>query len=179
MDLTEKRLSTSRVFDGRLLHVRKDEVRLPNGETAVREWMEHRGAAVIVAFDEAGRLLLVRQYRYPMQCELLELPAGKLEPDEPPEEGARRELEEETGYRAGKLIFLGRLAPAAAYTSEVLYVYLAQELTPCGQHLDPDEFLSVERWQLEDVLALLDRDELIDAKTQIGLLRYLRFLKKK
>lgn len=174
MDFTESRLSTRAVFDGKLLHVREDEVRLPDGKTAVREWMDHRGAAVIVAFDEEDRLLLVRQYRYPLQGELLELPAGKLDPGETPEQGAARELAEETGYAAGRLTLLGRLAPAAAYTSEVLYVYLAEELTLCGQHLDEDEFLAVERWRLEDALALLDEDELIDAKTQIGLLRYLR-----
>lgn len=174
MDLTEKRLNSRPVFDGNLLHVRVDEVRLPNGSTATREWMEHRGAAVIVAFDEQGKLLLVRQYRYPLHGELLELPAGKIDAGETPEECAARELREETGYRAERLTLLGRLAPAAAYTSEILHVYLAEGLTACGQDLDEDEFLSVERWELSDALALLDRDELIDAKSQIGLLRYVR-----
>ena len=95
----EKTISQRRVYDGRILNVRVDEAVLPNGKTVTREVIEHHGACGIVAFDEEGKLLMVRQYRYPMACELLELPAGKIDPGETPDACAARELEEETVYR--------------------------------------------------------------------------------
>jgi len=174
MDLTETRLASTPVFDGNLLHIRSDTVRLPNGKTATREWMHHRGACVIVAFDAAGRLLLVRQYRYPIGQTILELPAGKIDEGETPLECAARELEEETGCIAGRLTHFATMTPSPAYTDEMLYLFFAEDLTERGQHLDADEFLTVERMPLDEALALLDGDGLIDAKTQIGLLRWLR-----
>ena len=139
----EKTISQRRVYDGRILNVRVDEAVLPNGKTVTREVIEHHGACGIVAFDEDGKLLMVRQYRYPMACELLELPAGKIDPGETPDACAARELEEETGYRASKLEFLGDIYPIAAYCCEVVHLYLAKGLTRGAQHLDPDEFLDV------------------------------------
>lgn len=125
----EKTISQRRVYDGRILNVRVDEAVLPNGKTVTREVIEHHGACGIVAFDEDGKLLMVRQYRYPMACELLELPAGKIDPGETPDACAARELEEETGYRASKLEFLGDIYPIAAYCCEVVHLYLAKGLT--------------------------------------------------
>ena len=177
MDLTEQRITTKPVFDGCLLHVRADTVRLPNGDTAPREWIDHCGAAAIIAFDEQGRLLLVRQYRYPLGREILEIPAGKLEPGEDPAVCAARELEEETGYTAEHLTLLATMAAAPAYTTEVLHLYLASGTKKTAQHLDADEFLTVEHWDMKDVESLLDKNGLIDAKTQIGIMKYLRRMK--
>ena len=144
----EKTISQRRVYDGRILNVRVDEAVLPNGKTVTREVIEHRGACGIVAFDEEGKLLMVRQYRYPMACELLELPAGKIDPGETPDACAARELEEETGYRASKLEFLGDT-----------------------QHLDPDEFLDVLHVDFDEALGRVLAGELPDSKTQIGIMK--------
>ena len=174
MDLTEKTLAEESVFDGVLLHIRRDTVELPNGDVATREWMLHRGAAAVLAFDEEGRLLLVRQYRYPVRSVTLELPAGKLDGDEVPEVCAARELEEETGYRAESLRLIARMLPAAAYTTEMLHIYVAEGLHFTRQHLDADEFLNVERMTIEEALASIESGEILDAKTQIGILRWVR-----
>ncbi len=174
MDLTEKTLKAESVFDGVLLHLRRDTVELPNGDTATREWLKHNGASAVLAFDEEGKLLFVRQYRYPVRAVTLELPAGKLDEGEDPEACARRELEEETGYRADRLTLLAKMTPAAAYTTEVLYIYAAEELRRTHRHPDPDEFLNVVRMTTEEALARIESGEITDAKTQVGLLRYLR-----
>lgn len=167
----EKTISQRRVYDGRILNVRVDEAVLPNGKTVTREVIEHRGACGIVAFDEEGKLLMVRQYRYPMACELLELPAGKIDPGETPDACAARELEEETGYRASKLEFLGDIYPIAAYCCEVVHLYLAKGLTRGTQHLDPDEFLDVLHVDFDEALGRVLAGELPDSKTQIGIMK--------
>ena len=167
----EKTISQRRVYDGRILNVRVDEAVLPNGKTVTREVIEHHGACGIVAFDEEGKLLMVRQYRYPMACELLELPAGKIDPGETPDACAARELEEETGYRASKLEFLGDIYPIAAYCCEVVHLYLAKGLTRGAQHLDPDEFLDVLHVDFDEALSRVLAGELPDSKTQIGIMK--------
>ena len=167
----EKTISQRRVYDGRILNVRVDEAVLPNGKTVTREVIEHHGACGIVAFDEDGKLLMVRQYRYPMACELLELPAGKIDPGETPDACAARELEEETGYSASKLEFLGDIYPIAAYCCEVVHLYLAKGLTRGAQHLDPDEFLDVLHVDFDEALGRVLAGELPDSKTQIGIMK--------
>lgn len=168
---TEKTLSQRRIYDGKILNVRCDEVVLPNGSVAVREVIEHGGACGIVAFDEEGKLLMVRQYRYPMGCELLELPAGKIDPGETPLACAARELEEETGYRAASFESLGDIYPIAAYCCEVVHLYLAKGLTRGAQHLDADEFLDVLRVDFDEALADVLAGKLPDSKTQIGIMK--------
>jgi len=175
MELIEKLIESKIVFDGHLLHIHSDTVLLPDGNKAKREWFEHRGASVIVAFDDDGRLIMVRQYRHPLGRATIELPAGKIDKGETPEECALRELSEETGLTAAKLTEIARLAPAAAYTSEILYIYLAEGLSERELSPDEDEFVSMEKWELCDVLDAIDKNEIIDAKTQIGVLRYLRY----
>ena len=167
----ERTLSQRRVYDGRILNVRVDEAILPNGKTVTREVIEHHGACGIVAFYEEGKLLMVRQYRYPMACELLELPAGKIDPGETPDACAARELEEETGYRASELEFLGDIYPIAAYCCEVVHLYLAKGLTRGAQHLDPDEFLDVLHVDFDEALSRVLAGELPDSKTQIGIMK--------
>ncbi|MEG2175129.1 MAG: NUDIX hydrolase, partial [Oscillospiraceae bacterium] len=172
----EHAVATRRIYDGKILNLRVDEVELENGHIALREVIEHGGAAAIVAFDHNGRLLMVRQYRYPMGISLLELPAGKLDSGESPMDCARRELEEETGYRCTQLISLGTIYPAAAYLTEVVHLFLAQDLVPSHQRLDDDEFLTVEALDFDEAVRMTLAGEIPDSKTQIGILKakYLR-----
>lgn len=167
----EKTLSSQKIFDGRILSLRVDRVLLENGHETVREVIDHQGAAGVVAFDEEGKLLMVRQYRYPIGQELLELPAGKIDPGETPLQCAARELQEETGYKAEKLTELGRVYPAAAYDVELVHLFYAEGLTPAQQKLDEDEFLSVERVDFDEAVRMVLDDEILDSKTQIGILR--------
>lgn len=167
----EKTLSSQKIFDGRILSLRIDRVLLENGHETVREVIDHQGAAGVVAFDEEGKLLMVRQYRYPIGQELLELPAGKIDPGETPLQCAARELQEETGYKAEKLTELGRVYPAAAYDVELVHLFYAEGLTPAQQKLDEDEFLSVERVDFDEAVRMVLDDEILDSKTQIGILR--------
>ena len=171
MDLTEKTLESREVYRGRILRVREDRVLLPNGQEAQREIVEHPGGVGILALDADGCAVMVRQYRYPMACELLELPAGKIDPGETPDACAARELEEETGYRASKLEFLGDIYPIAAYCCEVVHLYLAKGLTRGAQHLDPDEFLDVLHVDFDEALGRVLAGELPDSKTQIGIMK--------
>ncbi len=167
----EKTLSSQKIYNGRILSLRVDRVLLENGHETVREVIDHQGAAGVVAFDEEGKLLMVRQYRYPIGQELLELPAGKIDPGESPLQCAARELQEETGYRAEKLTELGRVYPAAAYDVELVHLFYAQGLTPVQQKLDEDEFLSVEHVDFDEAVRLVLADEILDSKTQIGILK--------
>ncbi|MFV0497040.1 MAG: NUDIX domain-containing protein [Candidatus Fimivivens sp.] len=167
----EKQLSSQKIYDGRILSLRVDRILLENGREAVREVIDHQGAAGVVAFDEQGKLLMVRQYRYPVGQEMLELPAGKIDPGETPLQCAMRELQEETGYKAEKLMLLGRLYPAAAYDVEMVHLYYAQGLTAVQQQLDEDEILSVEHVDFDEAVRMVLDDEILDSKTQIGILK--------
>lgn len=167
----EKQISSRQIFEGRILRLKVDEVLLENGKPAVREVIEHPGAAGVVAFDEDGKLLLVRQYRYPVGEELLELPAGKIDPGETPLECAARELHEETGYKAEKFVSLGKFYPAAAYDGEVVHLFYAEGLTPCKQKLDEDEILVVEHIDFDEAVRMVLENEMLDSKTQIGILK--------
>ncbi len=167
----ETTLSQRRIYDGKILNIRVDEVRLSNGNVTTREVVEHGGACGIVAFDEQGRLLMVRQYRYPMGCEVLELPAGKMDPGETPLECAARELEEETGYRAESFQPLGDIYPIAAYCCEIVHLFLAGPLTRGAQHLDPDEFLDLLPVDFDEALAMVLDGRIPDSKTQIGIMK--------
>lgn len=168
----EEKLSSREIFCGRIFSVTEDRVRLENGEESRREIVHHHGGVAVLALDEEGKVLLVRQFRYAFGQELLELPAGKVEPGEAPEVCGRRELEEECGYKAGSFELLSVLYPTVGYCSEVIHIYLARDLVPCGQRLDEGEFLSLERLPLEKALQMVLAGEVPDAKTQIGLLTY-------
>lgn len=170
MELTEKTLTSREVYRGRILRVREDTVRLPNGKTAEREVAEHPGGVGILALD-GGDVLLVRQYRYAFSRVLTEIPAGKREPGEEPFVTAQRELREEIGATAGKWTELGALIASPGCYGEVLYLYMAQELTFGGTHPDEDEFLDVVRMPFDRAVELCMTGELTDAKTVIALLK--------
>ena len=171
-DLTEHCIGSEAVFDGTLLHIRKDTVRLPNGQTSVREYTVHHGAVCIVPLFENGDVLLERQFRYALGQVITEIPAGKLDSaDEDPRLAALRELREETGYIANTLIDLGPYYAACAYSTETIRMYLAKDLTASQRELDADEFLNVFRVPLADAVRDVMDGKIPDAKTQAALLR--------
>jgi ADP-ribose pyrophosphatase len=174
--LIETKVSTEPVFDGKLLHVRRDTVRLPDGELATREHVVHPGAVLIVPVLRDGRLVVERQYRYPLDRVFLEFPAGKLDPGEAELETARRELREEAGYEAATWTPLGTIHTLVSYTNEKIDFFVAEELTHVGAKLDDGEFLEIATMSLDEMLALLDAGEITDAKTVAALLLYARRL---
>ncbi len=168
--LKETRLSTTQVYKGSFLDVRRDQVSLPNGKTSVREWINHPGAACIIPVLPNGKIALIKQYRYPVQAEMIELPAGKLDVGETPEECARRELEEEIGYSAGKLTFVCNIHPAIGFASEKMWIYIAEDLTKTTDNTDYDEFLELMPTELDEAVQMVWDGKITDVKTIIGLL---------
>ena len=175
-DLTEIKVESEMVFDGKLLHVRRDTVRLPDGNLATREYIVHPGAVLIVPVLPDGRLVVERQYRYPLGCVLIEFPAGKLDPGETPLATGQRELREEAGYTAARWQPLGRVHSVVSYSTEAIEFFVAEGLTHVGAALDDGEFLEIAALSVEAMLAALDRGEITDAKTVAALLLYVRRL---
>ncbi|OGA10839.1 MAG: NUDIX hydrolase [Betaproteobacteria bacterium RIFCSPHIGHO2_12_FULL_69_13] len=169
-DLTERLLSGELVYDGALLKVRRDVVRLPDGREASREYVRHPGAVAVVALFPDGRVLLERQYRHPLAREFLELPAGKLEPGEPHLETAKRELLEETGYAAAEWTRLGLIHVSVGCSDEAIELWLARGLEQRGARPDADEFLETFVVALEEAVAMVRDGRITDAKSVAGLL---------
>ena len=170
--LKETTVASEQIFDGKILHLYRDDITLPNGAPAEREVIRHIGAVCVIPVTDDGYAVMERQYRYPVGEVILEIPAGKLDSrDEGHEEAARRELEEETGYHAAQLIPLGKFYPACAYSDEAIWMYLAKGLTKGDRHLDADEFLDVELIHLSDLVKQVMEGEIPDAKTQIAILK--------
>ncbi|AZY49805.1 NUDIX domain-containing protein [Bordetella avium] len=163
--LAEVRESSELVYDGRFLKIRHDRVRLPNGRLASREYVVHPGAVVVIPLLDDGRVLLERQFRYPVERVMTEFPAGKLDPGEDPLACAKRELFEETGYTAAEWAKAGALHLAIAYSTEIIHIYFARGLSAGERQLDEDEFLDVRSAALPDLLAACQRGEVTDAKT--------------
>ena len=170
-DLTETMLSREDKFQGRIVSVHVDQVRLPNGNTAPREVVDHAGGVSVLALDENNNVLTVTQYRYVFGRNLLELPAGKLDPNEDPAVGALRELKEETGAEPGEFISLGQVLPSPGCFGEVLYLYLARNVKIGEQHLDEDEFLNVERIPFDEMVRRVLRGDIADGKTVAAVLK--------
>ena len=171
-DLREIQIESEKIYAGKILDFYRDTVRLPNGHTAPRELVRHNGAVAIVPLLDDGRVIVEKQFRYPHDEVIVEIPAGKLDgPDEIPEEAARRELREETGVEAKELIPLGPFYPTAAYSTETIWMYLAKGLTFGEQKLDDDEFLNVETVPLSDLVKDILAGNVPDGKTQAAILR--------
>ena len=164
MDNEEKTISSEVVFDGKVIHVRKDKVLCPNGKESFREIVDHHGGVGVLAFHE-GKIALVKQFRYAYKEELYEMPAGKLEKGEDPSEGGRRELEEEVGYVADKYEYLGKMYPSCGYTNEIIYLYKAENLRKTHTHLDEDEFVEVYWFTLDEIKKMVKSGQIVDAKT--------------
>lgn len=176
MDYTEKTLRRVNTYQGIIVDVSVDMIELPNGGITMREVVCHPGGVCVAAVDEKGLVAMVRQFRYPYGEHLLELPAGKLEPGEDPLCAAMRELSEETGLEAANWTALGPVYTSPGFSRETLYLYLATGLTQGEAHPDPNELLDVEKRPLADLLEMVDRGELRDGKTIIGLMKAQRIL---
>lgn len=163
--MTEKTLNEKTIFDGKIIRVHVDDVELPDGSVSKREIVEHSGGVCVAALTDKDELFFVRQFRSPFKRILWELPAGKLERGEKPLDAGIRELEEECGVVADRVIDMGRIYPTVAYCSEIIYLFAAMGLHSVNQRLDDGEFLSVEKIPLERAAEMVMAGEICDAKT--------------
>ena len=168
--LEETILDSRRVFNGGFLKVDAVDIELPNGNRKVHEVVRHPGAVAIIALDDDGRILLVRQYRTALERVTVEVPAGKLDAGEDPIEAVARELSEETGYAAAKIRRLASIAIAAGYSDEIIHLYMATELTAGQAHPDDDEFIAAEWVDLESLIDSVLDGRIEDSKTIIAAL---------
>ena len=166
----EKQLTSEPKFEGKIVRLRVDTVLLPNGEQSTREVVDHDNAVVIVPVDSDDNVLLVRQYRYPVEETLLEAPAGLIEDSEDPDDAAQRELQEETGYASRSLRPLGGFWSSPGFCTEFMYIYLARDLVASRLSPDDDEFIEVERQPMSRIPQLIRLGEIRDAKTVAALL---------
>jgi ADP-ribose pyrophosphatase len=165
----EKKIQTIATLRTHSFFVNLDEVLLRDGSSAKRIRIDHPEAAAVVPFLSDREILLVRQYRYALGRETLEIPAGKLDPSEKPEECAGRELLEETGYEAGSLTLLYTYAPAIGYSNELIHIYAGRDLRMLGTAIDQREISSVESFTLEEIISMIREGRIIDGKTLLGL----------
>ena len=171
MKLAEEKVQGERIFDGAIVRLEVDQVRLPNGENARREVVYHPGGVAVLALDGQKMVTLVRQFRYPIGQELLELPAGKLDPGEEHALAAARELSEETGLEAEEWTYLGHMLVSPGFCDEQVHMYLARKLKRCERHLDEDEFLNVETMSFDTLLEQVMDGTITDAKTVAATLK--------
>ena len=170
-DLIEEKIGSEDIFDGTLLHVKRDTVKLPNGGESTREWIKHPGASAVIPLLDDGQVILVKQYRYPIGRITLEIPAGKLDaPDEDPLLCAIRELSEETGYQAENITKLTTVATTVGFSNEYIHIYAATGLTAGKQHTDEDEFINVVKMPLSQAVELVTKGEIYDAKSVAAIL---------
>ena len=175
----ETTASSELIFDGKVLHVYKDDINLPDGGKSIREYCKHNGAVAVVPLTRDGEVVCVRQYRYALDCVTLEIPAGKFDYiGEDHREAALRELREETGYTPGVLTDIGPLATSPALLTEIIYLYLAEDMIPGETDPDPDEFLEIVHIPLEELVDMILRGEVRDAKTQAAVLKVWAMKKK-
>ena len=178
-DLIETKLERENIFDGNLLHIKKDKVKLPNGGEAYREWVKHPGAAAVIPLTDQGEIILVRQYRYPIDEVTLEIPAGKLDVSgEDTLECAKRELSEETGYTAQEYKFLSKLATSVGFSDEVIYIYAAKGLKAGTQHTDEDEFINVVKVPLAEAVEMVLDGRINDGKSVTAIFMLDRMMNK-
>ena len=171
MDMTEKKLNEKLIYDGRIVHLYVDEVELPNGKKAKREYIRHQGAVCVVPITQDGNIIVVDQYRYPFGRVVTEIPAGKIDPGEDPDTAARRELSEETGIEDGELTFIGEFYSSPAILTEIIYMYTVKNFTRGELHPDPDEFVEVREIPLDRLVDDILSGKIKDSKTQAAVLK--------
>ena len=171
-DFTETTTECDTVYKGRIINLRNDLIRLPNGKAAQREFIEHRGGVAVLAVTDDGFVPLVRQFRYPLGAHLWEIPAGKLEIGEEPDSAIRRELREEAGLEAESITSLGSFYPTVGYSNEIIRLYLAKGLTYVGAKPDEDEFLEIKYFSLDELREKCLSGEIVDGKTLVAVLKY-------
>lgn len=178
-NLQETQVASTEIFKGNIVHLFKDDILLPNGKPATREVIRHIGAVAVVPLTDDGKVIVERQFRYPLNRVITEIPAGKLDSfTEDRLEAAKRELEEETGYTAESWTLLGDFHPTAAYCDENITIYLARGLHEGQRHLDEDEFLNVQAVPLEELVADILEGRITDGKTQTAILKVACLLRK-
>ncbi len=177
MKLEEQKLSQKTLYEGKVITVWLCDAKLPNGHVSLREVVHHSGGAAVLLVN-GSKVLLERQFRFPYNKTIWEIPAGKLNKGEDPKDAAVRELEEETGYRAEKLEHLIDIYPSPGYTDEIIYIYLADCANMVGRHLDEDEFINAQFVELGEVERMIECGEINDAKTVAAVYKYLRRISK-
>ena len=177
-NLKEKLIKSKNVFKGKLLNVFLDDIKLSNGTNSTREFIKHPGASACIPLLNQSNIILVKQYRYSLRSEMLEIPAGKLDKIETPEDCASRELEEEIGFQANKLTLLTKIHPAVGFCNEVIWLYLAEDLTETSINPDKDEFIEIVPTSVEDAMNMIKTGIISDAKTIISLLWYEKYFLK-
>ena len=172
MNLEEKQLTKKYIFKGRIINLRQDTALLPNGNTAIREVIEHPGGVCVVPITDKGEVMLVRQYRYVYGKEIIEIPAGKRDgADEDTLVGAKRELKEELGITAENFFYLGEFYPTPGYTDEIIYMYAATKLTFGEKNPDEDEFIETEKFHIDTLIDMIMKGEIKDGKTIAAVLK--------
>ncbi len=179
MELIEKKISSEEIFDGVAIHLFRDEILLPNGNKGVREVVRHPGAVCAIPITDDGEVVFVNQFRYALDRVTLEVPAGKLEKGEDPMEAALRELSEETGITAEKIEPLDALYTSPALIDEIIYMYIATGLSQGEQHLDDDEFVNAVKIPLDEAIDMVMNGKILDAKTQLIILKAAKYLENK
>lgn len=169
--LVESPVVSKAQFQGRLLHVYLDDVRLPDGTTSTREWIKHPGACAVVPVFPDGSIMLVKQYRYPVRQIFFEVPAGKIDPDESADTTALRETEEETGLKANSMAYIGHFYPVIGYSDEIIHIYTAWDLDQTTHNSDDDEFLINVKIPFKEAIRMIELGEITDAKTICSLLK--------
>lgn len=176
MTFEEKTMKSERIYEGRIINLRVDTVELPNKKYSKREIVEHPGAVGIIAITKDDEVILVKQYRKPIEDTLLEIPAGKLEPKEDPQECAIRELEEETGFATDNVEKISEFYTTPGFSNEVMHIYIAKDLKEGTVNLDDDENIQIIKLPIDEVLYKIKTGEIKDAKTIIAILTYTNLL---
>lgn len=169
MTFEEKTLKSELIYEGAIINLRRDKVTVQNG-VSYREIVEHNGGAVLAAVTDEGKMVMVRQYRKPANRVMLEVPAGKIDPGEKPEDTAKRELKEETGYSAGNVKYMTYFYPSVGYSEEKLYLYLCTGLMPGETSFDENEAIDIEEMEIDELCHMIANGEINDAKTIIAIL---------